>query len=299
MQRHLRACPACSEQKAAEEALRPLLQAEHRADTPAEADAVGRVTDRWLELLPETAPRPVRRPVVSRRWMTASAAGLAAVGLFVLSSITAAPRALAQVADAMKRVNRFHIRMEIPNTEIRYEAWGERGVGTRVEEWEGSERTMTVVDDGQRLQQYSPSEQVVREGQTRLKRIFREAASFSATKMLRQAARGRLFEGQDWLGEPTAREVARVERNGREQRRIQIDLKDGFFDRMILYAGVADDRLTQANLYMGRKTPETQPFARVFFDYPDRVDPRLFRLEAPRGTARKQGLDLGVGSLAE
>jgi len=216
--------------------------------------------------------------------MTASATVALAVGLYVVASVTAPPRALAQVADAMKRVNRFHIRMEVPGIDTRYVAWGERGVGTRVEEWEGSEQTMIVLDDGAKLRQYSPSEQVVREGQTRLKRIFREAASFNATKMLRQAAKGRLFDGQEWLGEANAREVARVRRNGVPQRRIQVDLKDGFFDRMIIYAHLDDDRLTQANLYMGRNTPDTQPFARVFFEYPERLDPKLFRLVTPRGT---------------
>ncbi|HEU4754041.1 MAG TPA: hypothetical protein VFU47_13105, partial [Armatimonadota bacterium] len=289
MQRHLRRCPACSEQKAAEESLRPLLELEHASDRPEEAAAFERVTRAWLESLPGApAPRPARQPAMARRWMTVSAAGLTALALFILSAVTAPPRALAQVADAMKRVNRFHIRMEIPDTGLRYEAWGQRGLGTRVEERENGRLTLVVLDDGQKLRSYSPDEQLVLEGKTRLKRIFREAASFNATKMLRQAAKGRLFEGQEWLGEATAREVARVRRDGREQRRLQIDLKDGFFDRMVIYAGADDDRLAQANLYMGRKTPDTQPFARVFFEYPDRLDGKLFRLEAPRGTKVRQ-----------
>ena len=64
---------------------------------------------------------------------------------------------------------------------------------------------------------------------------------------------------------------------------------NGFFERMIVYAERESDRLVQANLYTDSRSPDEEPFARVFFDYPNRVDPKLFRYEPPKGTAVRPG----------
>jgi hypothetical protein len=229
--------------------------------------------------------------VSAPRWVTASAAVVVAVGLFV-SAVTAPSRALANVAGAMARTRRFHLRLELPGLPTRYEAWGERNVGARVEEWEGKERTLVIVDDGKQLRRYSPEENLIRQSDTRLQSLFRQAAGFSATRILRQAARGKLFEGQEWLGEATAREVAQIRRNGVPQRRIQIDLRDGFFERMIVYAEMQTDRLTQVNLYTDSNRIEEEPLARIFFDYPEELDPSLLRLELPTTTPVREDPNL-------
>jgi hypothetical protein len=292
MERHLRRCPACSAQKAAEEEVLTLLREEITADTPEEAAALERVARRWQESIPvpTSPPRPApARPfrpwrLLSPRWMTASAALALVAGILVFSMVTEPTRAIAAVAGAMAKVQRFHLRMEVPLWGVRYEGWGAKGVGVRVEEWQGSRRTAVVVDDGRKLRRYYPEERVVRRSASRLKEIFQQAAGFSASRLLRLSDRGKLFEGQDWLGEATAREVSRVRRDGREQRRIQVDLKDGFFERMIVYADRETDRLTQANLYTDSNSPDERPFARVFLDYPEQVEQSLFQLQLPAGT---------------
>ena len=297
MRRHLRHCPACSTRKAAEEALGPFLDAGLAYDAPEEAEALARVERRWRETL--AAPRAAAAEAVappegsraarlrwrfaSPRWLTASAALVVATALFV-GAVTAPSRALAGVAGAMARVQRFHVRMELPGLPIRYEAWGERNLGARVEEWEGGRRTSIILDDGKRLQRYMLDEALVRESDTRLQKLFRQAANFSATRILRRAARGKLFEGEEWLGRATAREVAKIRRHGIFQRRIQIDLEDGMFERMILYAELETDRLTQANLYTDSNRADEEPFARVFFEYPAQLAPNLLRLDLPPGT---------------
>jgi hypothetical protein len=204
--------------------------------------------------------------------------------VFAVSTITGPRRALASVAQAMEKVRNFHVRLEIPGIELRYEAWGQKGVGTRIEERMGQTLTTLIVDDGRMLRRYEPEAKLLRQGPTKLRTVFKQAAQFSATRLLNQAARGRLFAGQqDWLGEATAREVSRVRRSGVPQRRIHVDLKDGFFERMVVYADLETDRLTQANLYTDSRHPDESPFARVFFDYPEKMDAALFRLQAPKG----------------
>lgn len=220
--------------------------------------------------------------------MTASVAVGACAALVVAGMVTAPTRALAAVAGAMSRVPRFHVRMELPGLTVRYEAWGDKSLGTRVEEWTDGRRTVVVLDDGQKLRRYYPDEQVLRESGTKLDTVFHEAANFNASRMLSEAARGKLFQGQHWLGDARAREVAEVVREGNRLRKIQVDLKDGFFERMIVYADLHTDLLTQAHLYTDNRTPESNPFAVVRFDYPKRVDRSLFRLTTPRGTKVKQ-----------
>ncbi len=220
--------------------------------------------------------------------MTASVALAGAAFLLAAGLLTAPTRALAAVADAMAKVPRFHVRMEIPGLPTRYEAWGERGVATRVEEWEGDQRTVVVLDDGHKLRRYYPEEQMLRESGTKLETVFRHAANFNASRMLSEAARGRLFEGQEWLGEARAREVAEVHREGRRLRKIRVDLKDGFFEKMIVYADARTDLLARAHLYTDSRLPEEAPFAVVRFDYPENIDRNLFRLKTPRGTRVRQ-----------
>jgi len=279
MERHLRACPACGRQREADAALTPLLT----AAAPGEAAAAARVTERWIAALTEPRPAPAR-PAARRRWLPASAAAMLAVGLCVFGAVTAPSRAIGAVSSAMAKAPRFHVRMEVPGVDLTYEAWGERGRGARVEERQAGALTQVVVDDGRRLRSYEPAARRVTEGQTRLKRIFRQTLGFSASRMLRRAAQGRLFEGEEWLGEARAREVAQVRRNGARMRRIQVDLRDGFFARMVIYADAKGDRLTQANLYLDRDTPDEEPSARVLFDYPDRLGPEVFTLQPPPGT---------------
>lgn len=286
MRRHLRECRACSEQKAAEEELGALLAADAREDTPEEAAAIRRLTARWTETLAEARPAARRLPM--RRLVSASALGAFGIALFTLSAVTAPSRAIGAVSDAMKRVNQFHVRMEIPAMPIRYEAWGVRDRAARVEEWEGNRLTLIVIDDGKRLRSYDPDARRLLVSDTRLKTLMRETMGFSATRMLRRAAQGDLFSGQEWLGEAQAREVAQIRRHGLPQRRIEVDLKGGFFERMVVYADLKTDRLTQANLYMDAKSPDEQPSARVFFDYPEKVNPMLFRIPAAKGAVIRQ-----------
>jgi len=254
-----------------------------RADTAEEAAAISRIERVWLAGVPETPARAreARRPVFARRWMTASAAVGFSFALFAVAVITGPSRAIAQVQNAMSKVQCFHLRMEVDGYDLRYEAWGERGKATRVEEREAGKVSMVVLDDGKTLRRYSPEEQLVRESATRLKSVFKDAAGFQASKMLSKAARGRLFDGQDWLGEAEAKEVAQIRRDGAVLRRIQVDLKNGYFARMVVYASTATDRLLQANLYLDRDTPEEQPFARVYFDYPNHLNRQLFELQLP------------------
>jgi hypothetical protein len=288
MERHLRGCPACSAQKAAEEELGRLLAREFEADTPEEARAAARVTEAWRRSIPvpelRTPQRAAPAPWISRRrLLSASAAVGVAVTLFAISAITGPIRALAGVKDAMARAQRFHLRIEAPGSPMHYEGWGQRGVGARLEEWQGKRLQRVIVDDGQTLRSYYPRANVVRQGETRMKEIYRQAAGFNATRILRQAAKGKLFDGQEWLGEAKAREAARVKRHGMWQRRIQVDLEGGFFERMIVYADQSTDRLTQANLYTDSNDPEEEPTARIFFSYPERLDPQLFRFHPPAG----------------
>lgn len=282
MQLHLRRCRACMAQSNVEETLCAAL-IDPRADTAEEAAAIARVERAWLAAMPQTVIQaaPVRRPRFSGRWMTASAAVGFTFALFAVAVITGPSRAIAQVQNAMSKVQCFHIRMDVNGYDLRYEAWGERGKATRVEEREDGKVSMVVVDDGKTLRRFDPEEMLVRESATRLKSVFRDAAGFQASKMLSKAARGRLFDGQDWLGEAEAKEVAKIRRDGAVLRRIQVDLKDGYFARMVIFASTATDRLLQANLYLDRQTPEDEPFARVYFDYPDHVDPKLFELKLP------------------
>ena len=283
MQRHLRHCPACSAQTDAETTLRPLLVGA-AADSAAEAAAITRVQARWLESIPAPAASRAElvRPRAARRgFWTASAMVGAAVAAIAVVVITGPSRAVAQVENAMSKVQRFHVRMELEGVDIRYEAWGERGKATRVEERQENRLTTVLLDDGQYLRQYSPGEQVIRETETRLSGVFREAAGFQAGRMLSRAARGHLFDGHEWLGEAKAKEVAQVRRDGILQRKINVDLEGGYFARMIVYAPITTDRLVQANLYLDRDTPQEEPFARVYFDYPQRLDPKLFELKVP------------------
>jgi hypothetical protein len=288
--RHLRACPECRTQAAAQLELAARLPA---ALEPAAAEAAAtRVTEQWVAALTASRPQPARRPL-PRRWLTASATLACAAALFVFSSVTAPSRAMGAVSHAMARVQRFHVSMEVPGMDLRYEAWGERDRAARVEERQGGVVTQVLLDDGRRLRSYDPTAGEISQGRTRLKRFFRQTLGFSATRVLRRAAQGKLFEGQEWLGEARAREVARIRREGVLQRRVQVDLKDGFFARMVLYAEVKGDRVTQANLYLDADTPDAEPSARVRFDYPEKLDPSLFVLNPPKGTQiRNEPLEL-------
>jgi hypothetical protein len=295
MQRHLRGCPACREQQAAEERLGTLLHAESEADSPADAAAIERLTRQWAGTLSEPRPAPVRRRFPFARLLPASAVGALAVGVLVVGAVTAPSRAVGAVSDAMKKVRQFHVRMELPGMPVRYEAWGRRDRAARVEEWEGKTLTLVVLDDGKRLRSYDPQEQRVSWSGTQLKGLMRQTLGFSATKMLRKAAQGELFQGQasEWLGEAKAREVAQIRRHGTPQRRIQVDLENGFFERMVIYADVKTDRLTQANLYLDRTSPDEAPTARVYFDYPEHIDASRFELRAPKGTQiRREPIEL-------
>jgi len=253
------------------------------ADTAEDAAAIARIERQWLASVPQGAPAAVRLPARtgSRRWVTASAAvGFSAV-LFAVSVITGPSRAIAQVQDAMAKVQNFHLRMEVPGYNARYEAWGQRGKATRVEERQGDRVTMVMLDDGVTFRRFDPGEQEVRESVTRLNAVFRDAAGFQASRMLSKAARGRLFDGHEWVGEAEAREAAQVRRDGVVQRRIVVDLKDGYFARMLVYADVSTDRLAQADLFLEREASAEEPFARVYFDYPAKLDPKLFKWEFP------------------
>lgn len=295
MQRHLRGCPACSAQKAAEEKLGDLLSRESAADTPAERAAIERLTRSWTDTLTEPRSEPARRRLPVRRLLSASVLGAAATAVLVVGAVTAPSRAIGAVSDAMKKVRRFHVRMELPGMPVRYEAWGQREQAARVEEWEGETLTLVVLDDGQRLRSYDPQQKRISESKTRLKSLMRQTLGFSATRMLRKAAQGELFQGQgqEWLGDAKAREVAQIRRLGTPQRRIEVDLENGFFERMVVYADLKTDRLTQANLYMDAKSPDEQPTARVFFDYPEQIEPARFQLNPPPGTeVRQEPVDL-------
>jgi hypothetical protein len=287
MERHLRRCPTCATQKAAEESLTHLLRAELAADSPQEAEAVARVTCAWQEALPAPdAFAGVRAPrwrVNAPRWVPASAALALGAALFVFT-VTAPTRALAKIAGAMDKADRFHLRMQVPSFNAAYEAWGERSVGARVEERQGGKLTMIVLDDGQTLRRFYPEEKQMRQSGSKLGSIYKHAAGLSASRLLRLAAKGDLLRGQDWLGHPTAREVAPIARNGREERRIQVDLQGGFFERMVVYADPATDRVVEANLYTDSRDPDTDPFASLLFDYPERVDPSIFQLHPPKDT---------------
>ncbi len=299
---HVRSCPACSTQKSAEETLQAYLAPGFPA--PEDAAACERVTERWRgiltqpvgpatrgETLPPSGAKDARRGTrgiwgPARRRLVAATVVLGTVLCLLAGSALYAPqKAMAEVADAMRRVQRFHLRMEVPGTEVHYEAWGERSVGARAEEWDGKRLSTVILDDGRLLRGFYLEEHVVRQGKTRLGEFFREAAGFNASKMLSQAASGKLFEKAEWLGEPTAREVARVERGASAQRRIEVDLKGGFFERMVIYADLASDRLLEANLYTDRRSPESAAFARITFDYPEQIDRSRFTMPPHSGPA--------------
>jgi hypothetical protein len=281
MQRHLRRCQACTEQINTETTLAAHL-AGAGADTAEDLAAIARIERQWLASVPQTAAAPIRAPRrTGRRLMTASAVVGFSVLLFAVSVVTGPNRAIAQVQDAMSKVQNFHLRMEIPGYDVRYEAWGERGKATRVEERESGRVTMVVLDDGKTLRRYFPEEKLVRESVTRLNTVFRDAAGFQASRMLSKAARGRLFDGHEWVGEAEARETAQVRQDGVVQRRINVDLKDGYFARMVVFADVSTDRLAQAELFLDRDDTAGEPFARVYFDYPAKLDPKLFELKLP------------------
>lgn len=281
MQRHLRRCPVCTARIDAEVTVADLLSGAG-ADTEEDLAAIARIQRQWLAAVPVKAAAPVRAPRrAQRKWMTASAVAGFSMLLFAVSVITGPNRAIAQVQDAMAKVQNFHLRMEAPGYDVRYEAWGERGKATRVEEREGGRVTMVVVDDGTTLRRYFPEERLVRESGTRLNSVFRDAAGFQASRMLSKAARGRLFDGHEWVGEAEARETAQVRQDGVVRRRINVDLKNGYFARMVVYADVSTDRLAQAELYLDRDATDEEPFARVYFDYPAKLDAKLFELKLP------------------
>lgn len=281
MQQHLRRCPDCTAQIDAEAALAAHLSGAG-ADTEEDLAAISRIQRQWLASVPETASEAVRQARhAGRRWVTASAVIGFSVLLFAVSVVTGPSRAIAQVQDAMAKVQSFHLRMEVPGYDVRYEAWGERGKATRVEEREDGRLTMVVLDDGKTLRRYFPEEKVVRESVTRLNTVFRDAAGFQASRMLSKAARGRLFDGHEWVGEAEAREMEQVRQDGVVQRRINVDLKNGYFARMVVYADVSTDRLAQAELYLDRDATDEEPFARVHFDYPAKLDAKLFELKLP------------------
>jgi len=306
MQRHAERCPVCSARRDADAELDSLLAADFAADQPEEAAALGRVSEVWRRTLADATDvaAPVRRTRRSqwgspRRWMSASAALAGAVGIFVVVTLTRPTLALAKVESAMANVQVFHLRMEVPGMPARYEGWGEKGVGARLEEWEGDRMTGVYIDDGASLRFYDPVRKEIRQSGTRLKDLYRQAAGFNATRLLRQAARGTLFKGNELLGKATAREVARVKRNGIPQRRIQVELSGGLFERMIVYAELEPGRLTQANLYMDANSGDDAPSARVFFDYPGTVKPGLFQLQAPRGVRVRQQQGIPLPSQVE
>ena len=284
MQHHLRRCPACTAQTEAEQSLRPWLT-DPAGDFENEAEAASRVTQVWLDVLPEMHARPRRRSRGRRGWLTFSAAVGLAAAVFLVGVVTAPRRAVAQVRDAMARVQRFHLRMELRTRDARYEAWGQRGAGARVDEWEGDRRTMIILDDGQKLRRYSPTEKTVRESPTQFATALRAAANFKASRILRQAARGNLFQGEEWLGKPEARGVEEVRRNGVRQRRIALAVEEGtgMFAKIVLYADVSTDRLAQADLFTGPEDADSDYFARVYFDYPERLDHALLHPKLPKG----------------
>ncbi len=267
------------------------MEADAAGALPGEREAVERLTRAWVAAVPAAMPgQPHPQQTLQQkaigwcspsRWWTASAIAAVGVGLFAIGAATGPRRAFAQVADAMSRVQVFQFRLEVPGYGVEYRVWGARSTGARVEEWEGNHRSLVLVDDGTRLWRYDPDDNELRSGTTRVREFYRKVAGFSAARLLRQAARGRLFGGDGWLGKATAREVRPVVRDGRRQRQIQVDLTDGFFERMMIYADAGTGRLTQANLYTDSRTPPAEPFARAFFQYPDRVAPDLFRAHFP------------------
>lgn len=284
MQRHLRRCPGCSARATADRKLDAALR--EAGDSPEEAAAVARITGQWLESIPaetQAAPAPASPARRRVRWMPATAAVAIAAGMVAIGIFTEPARAMRTVTDAMKRVKRFHVRMELPLYGVRYEAWGQKRQGVRVEEWVGDRRTMVVVDDGETLSRYYPDEEVIRRSGTRLKSVYRYTAGFNASRLLRQAAQGELLDGHEWIGKPTARRVVREQRGDAALRRIDLDLKDGFFERMIILADEKDGVLVQANLYTDSGSDDQAPFARVFFDYPEKLKPSLFKLTIPSG----------------
>src|SRR3569833_2913099 len=95
MQHHLRRCPACTAQTEAEQSLRPWLT-DPAGDFENEAEAASRVTQVWLDVLPEMHARPRRRSRGRRGWLTFSAAVGLAAAVFLVGVVTAPRRAVAQ-----------------------------------------------------------------------------------------------------------------------------------------------------------------------------------------------------------
>lgn len=286
LRRHLRSCERCREQLQADLRVEEALTLEVGTDHAGEADAVRRVEEAWVAVAAAAAvPAQPRLRTPAPRLITATALGAAIVGAVLIQSLTAPSRAVADLREAMSRVQRFHVRLEIPGHSVRYEAWGERGRGARIEEWSGEALTQVLVDDGTTFRRWEPGSRIVYTSPSQLKELFRQANGLYASRLLTRAARGRLFQGhEDWLGTATARQVAQVRRHGLPQRRIHVDLRDGFFERMVVYAELPSDRLTQANLYTDSNSPDSEPFARVFFSYPAEIPARLFRPGFAPGT---------------
>jgi hypothetical protein len=182
----------------------------------------------------------------------------------------------------MSRVPIFHLRVDVPGSDTVYEAWGERKVGARVDEIQGGKRFTLFLDNGRFAAWSGAKNGDVRRGRSRLRWIQQQINGLVAGNLLRKAATGRLFEGSDWIGRANARESRQVLRNGTPLRCIHVDLKDSFFERMVLYADLATDRLTEAKLYADLESPEQEPFALVYFDYPDHLNPSLFRVTEGR-----------------
>lgn len=216
--------------------------------------------------------------------MTASAAAALGVALLAVSTAVSGKLALASVAGAMKKVQRLHVRMQVAAWGQRYEAWTERGKGARLEEWTGKRRTMVVVDDGKKLKRYYPGEKVVRQSDSQYRKFLKEARGFHASRMLEAINKGELLEGQGWIGEPSVRHVTRLRRDGAELQRIDVALKNGMFEKMVVLADRSTDRVTEASLYSHDDSPEDRWFVRANFDYPERMTPWLFKLQAPEGT---------------
>ncbi len=263
--------------------LRAALELGSKADSAATA----RVTTAWVSAA-ATHARP-GRPATRCRWPWASASALAGLGLATLAGIllSAPSRALAGVAGAMRKVERFHIHLSLPSLATEYEAWGQRRVGVRVEERDNDGLTSVIVDDGQRLRRWESGTDVVHQSPTRLRRLFRRAANFNASRLLRRAANGEFLGGEggeDWLGRPTARSLSNATEAGIPAKRLVIDLSDGFFERMVLYTRAADDRVLRAELLTDRRHAESRSFCRVRFEYPASIPTERFRFDPPPGT---------------
>ena len=276
MRWHLRHCAACTEQKAAEAAIGEFLT-DSAYDTAADAAAAARVTAAWLDTVPERSfpARRAARVSGARGWMSLSLAGGVAALILIGVLVTRPTSALAHVKEAMAKIRRFHIRMDVLPTGTHYEAWGSRDLGARIEERMDGRLTMIVIDDNRKIHRYAPNAKVMQDSPSRLKAALKDAAGFQATRLLHRASHGRLLEGEEW-GEAKVSKASQVTVDGVLNWRIAIDIENGPFTRMIAWAPVKTDRLETADLFLGGELSDDQPFARVSFDYPDRLDPKLF-----------------------